>query len=115
MQSETKFSLRIFFQQSEFFFWTEFCLRLYLSQTEFCLRLNLSQTEFCLRLNFVSDYIPQLYFECNHLIYEFGFYLCHLRFMITNLNKCITSTTHHFTVLRPAIISKSIVNQNYEI
>ena len=23
---------------------------------------------FCLRLNFVSDYIPQLYFVCNHLI-----------------------------------------------
>ena len=23
-----------------FFFWTEFCLRLYLSQTEFCLGLN---------------------------------------------------------------------------
>ena len=22
----------------------------------------------CLRLNFVSDYIPQLYFVCNHLI-----------------------------------------------
>ena len=30
--------------------------------------LNLSQTEFCLRLNFVSHYIPQLYFVCNHLI-----------------------------------------------
>ena len=24
--------------------------------------------EFCLGLNFVSDYIPQLYFICNHLI-----------------------------------------------
>ena len=27
-----------------------------------------SQTEFCLELNFVLDYIPQLYFVCNHLI-----------------------------------------------
>ena len=28
----------------------------------------LSQTEFCLGLTFVLDYIPQLYFICNHLI-----------------------------------------------
>ena len=36
----------------------------------FCLLLNLSVTEFCLGLNFVSDYMPQLYFVCNHLIYS---------------------------------------------
>ena len=55
MQSKTKFSLRIFFRWSEFFFfWTKFYLSLYLSQTEFCLGLN-----------FVSDYIPELYFVCN--------------------------------------------------
>ena len=34
-----------------------------LSQTEFCLGLNLSRTEF------VLDYIPQLYFVCNLLIW----------------------------------------------
>ena len=28
----------------------------------------MSWTGFCLGLNFVSDYIPQLYFVCNHLI-----------------------------------------------
>ena len=34
MQSETKYSPRIFF------FWTEFCLGLNLSQTDFCLGLH---------------------------------------------------------------------------
>ena len=37
----------------------------------FYLRLNLSRTKFCLGLNFVSDYIPQLYFISNHLIYYY--------------------------------------------
>ena len=41
MQSKTKFSPRIFFPTvRKFFFWTEFCLRLNLSQTDFCLRLH---------------------------------------------------------------------------
>ena len=44
-------SKNFFLMVGNFFFQTEFCLRLYLSQTEFCLRLNLSCTEFCLKLN----------------------------------------------------------------
>ena len=36
-------------------------------QTKNC--QSLSWTEFCLELDFFSDYIPQLYFVCNHLIY----------------------------------------------
>ena len=42
IQSETKFSLRIFSQWlgKNFFFQTEFCLGLHLSQTEFCLGLH---------------------------------------------------------------------------
>ena len=53
MQSETKFSLRIFSDNWNFFFQTEFCLGLYLSHTEFCLGLNSSRTEFCLGLHTV--------------------------------------------------------------
>ena len=56
-----------------FFFWTKFFfLTKMFSQQKlffldiFCLGLDFFGTEFCLRLDFVSDYIPQLYFVCNH-------------------------------------------------
>ena len=56
---ETNYFLTIFFSNKNFFL--NFFLRL-----NFVLDWILSQTEFV--LDFVSDYIPQLYFVCNHLI-----------------------------------------------
>ena len=38
------------------------------SKTIFFYDKIFSRTGLCHTLNFVSDYIPQLYFECNHLI-----------------------------------------------
>ena len=55
MQSETKFSPTKYPRILFFFFLTK------------CFSNN-----FFLGLNFVSDYIPQLYFACNHLIYTMG-------------------------------------------
>ena len=52
MQSETKFSPRIFSNGQKFFFF----------------RLNFVLDCIYFGLNFVSDYIPQLYFVCNLLI-----------------------------------------------
>ena len=57
-QSETK--------SETIFFPTKLCLdKKYFSFFSYWI---LSQSGFCLKLNFVSDYIPQLYFVCNHLI-----------------------------------------------
>ena len=72
-----------FFPMVGIFFWTEFCLGLYLSQTEFCLRLDCVLDWICLGLNFVSDYIPQLYFVCNLLIY-------------IETGGCVSKRTWHF-------------------
>ena len=40
------------------------------SKTIFFLTKKIFFSDFFLRLNFVSDYIPQLYFVCNHLIFH---------------------------------------------
>ena len=64
IQSETKFSLRIFFlmvRKKNFF-------RPNLVSDWICLRLNFVSDWICLKLNFVLDYVPQLYFVCNLLI-----------------------------------------------
>ena len=55
MQSGTKFSPRIFFLTvRNFFFWTEFCLRLNLSQTDFCLGLH-TAVVFCMQSFNICD------------------------------------------------------------
>ena len=53
--SETIFFLTNFFLNKKYFSWI-------LSRTGFCLRLNFVS-------DFVSDYIPQLCFVCNHFIH----------------------------------------------
>ena len=58
--SKTIFLDKIFFPDKNFFPTKIIFLGL------FCLGLDFFGTEFCLRLDFVSDYIPQLYFVCNH-------------------------------------------------
>ena len=61
-KSETMFETKFILRQN---------LRIFFSNNLFFPRKSsqiLFQTEFCLGLDFASDYIPQLYFVCNHLI-----------------------------------------------
>ena len=59
--SKTFFFWTFFFFPDKIFFPTKIIFLGF-----FCLGLDFFETEFCLRLDLVSDYIPQLYFVCNH-------------------------------------------------